>query len=162
MMYRGVFVLIVLVSAVGFAARLVPIDRTASAVQKRSPETDRADLIALENKWLQGQHDQALLNQILADDFLHPVPSGDLLTKEQHIQYAGRRIPAVDRQMRFGDLRIRLYGDVAVVNGVVIASDKQDQVVSRSIFTDVFAFRKGGWQAINAQENQVEAGTPAK
>jgi predicted GNAT superfamily acetyltransferase len=50
-----------------------------------------------------------------------------------------------------------MYGDVGIVNGIVVTSDAHGKDVNRTIFTDVFVYRDGRWQAINAQENKVEA-----
>jgi hypothetical protein len=50
---------------------------------------------------------------------------------------------------------VRLYGDVGIVNGSVIATDENGKELDRTMFTDVFVFRGERWQAVNAQENQV-------
>jgi hypothetical protein len=39
---------------------------------------------------------------------------------------------------------------------MVIASDSAGKELDRTIFTDVFVYREGRWQAVNAQENRVE------
>jgi hypothetical protein len=39
---------------------------------------------------------------------------------------------------------------------MVAASDGGGKELDRSVFTDVFAYREGRWQAVNAQENRVE------
>jgi hypothetical protein len=51
---------------------------------------------------------------------------------------------------------VRIYGTAGIVNGVVVATDKSGGVVKKIIFTDVFAFRDGHWQAVNAQENDYQ------
>jgi hypothetical protein len=48
---------------------------------------DRAALEALERQWLASEHDRSILQQILADDFLHPVAAGVVLTQTQHIEW---------------------------------------------------------------------------
>jgi hypothetical protein len=45
---------------------------------------------------------------------------------------------------------------VGIVNGTVITSDGHGKEVDRTVFTDVFAYHDGRWQAVNAQENRVE------
>jgi hypothetical protein len=130
-----------------------------SSAQGRTEARDVAALTALENEWLNGQNNGALLERILADDFLHPVPSGDLLSKREHIQYVVKRSTPAGRKLKFDNLHIRIYGDVGIVNGVVVANDESGKEVSRSIFTDVFVFRQGQWRAVSAQENLVETGT---
>jgi Domain of unknown function (DUF4440) len=127
----------------------------AVARPERNPEQDRQALIALENAWLKGEHDAAVLDATLASDFVHPVVTGDFLTKEQHIYYSSRHVPPSNLRKRFGNLSVRVYGDVGIVNGIVVTSDEHGKDVTRAIFTDVFVYRDGRWQAINAQENKV-------
>jgi hypothetical protein len=47
-------------------------------------------------------------------------------------------------------LNVRLYGDTAIVNGSVIAADDNGEL-ERTMFTDVFVYRDGRWQAVNAR-----------
>jgi len=121
----------------------------------RSPEAARKTLLALEDEWLHAR-DAATLGWILADDFVHPVSQGVFLSKAEHIEWYVQHLPPLDRKTRFEQVRVRIYGDTAVVNGVVIASDESGKEVERSVFTDVFVYRDGRWQAVNAQENRVE------
>jgi len=129
---------------------------------QRSAAQDKAALIELENTWLKGEHEAAVLERMLAPDFVHPVVTGDFLTKAQHIYYSTRRRPPANLRQSFDQLNVRLYGDVGIVNGIVVTSDKEGKQLDRSIFTDVFAYREGAWQAVNAQENKVEQLTPPR
>jgi hypothetical protein len=52
----------------------------------RNNKRDSDALIALENQWLKNEHNAGELERILASDFLHPVVTGDVLTKTQHIE----------------------------------------------------------------------------
>ena len=52
---------------------------------------------------------------------------------------------------------MRIYGTAAIVNGMVVTNDKAGKVLNKSVFTDVFAYRNGRWQAVNAQENDYQA-----
>lgn len=130
--------------------------RATDRATQRTVEHDRQALISLENDWLAAEHDAAALERILAADFVHPVVTGNFLTKTQHIFYSTKYLPSANLKHRFEQMSVRLYGDVGIVNGIVIASDEHGQDVDKSIFTDVFAYRDGKWQAINAQENRVE------
>jgi Domain of unknown function (DUF4440) len=143
---------------VGLAAILIWLTHMSAgkATPQRTTEQDRQALIALENKWLEGEHDAAVLGSILASDFIHPVVTGDFLTKAQHIHYSTRHVPPANLRNRFDNLSVRIYGDVGIVNGIVVTSDEHGKDVNRTIFTDVFVYRDGRWQAINAQENKVE------
>ena len=47
---------------------------------QRNPEKDSQTITQLESEWLVAR-DAATFDQILADDFAHPVPTGDFLTR---------------------------------------------------------------------------------
>ena len=129
-----------------------------------SDKQDRATLIALENEWLANLHNPVALEKILAADFVHPLPTGDFVTKAQHIQFVSTHLPPPNRKQRLDQMQVRVYGDVGIVNGIVLTTDEQgssgirgNPEVERSIFTDVFVRRNGRWEAVNAQENEVKA-----
>lgn len=126
----------------------------ASAEQRRSAEADRQTLVALENEWLNAR-DAATLERILAADFVHPVFTGDFLTKAQHIDWVVNHPPPANVKHRFDALNVRLYGDTGIATGIVVASDETGKEIDRTVFTDVFVYRAGRWQAVNAQETRV-------
>jgi hypothetical protein len=123
--------------------------------QQRTVESDREALIALENKWLRSEHRATELDSILASDFVHPVVTGDLLDKAQHIHFSSTHLPPANLQNHFDGLKVRLYGNVGIVNGLVVTTNDKGEEVRRTVFTDVFVYRDQRWQAINAQENEV-------
>lgn len=120
-------------------------------IETPPPEADDERTIAgLEGEWLVAR-DRETLDRILADDFVHPVPSGDFVTKTEHIAWVVARPRPAGRAPLFSGLRVRIYGDIAIATGSVVNGG------DRTVFTDVFARRDGRWQAINAQENAVQA-----
>jgi hypothetical protein len=127
----------------------------SALAQQRTAESDREALIALENKWLRAEHSATELDSILASDFVHPVVTGDLLNKAQHIHFSSTHLPPPNLQNRFDNLKVRLYGDVGIVNGLVITTNEKGEEVRRTVFTDVFVYRDQRWQAVNSQENEV-------
>lgn len=68
----------------------------AAPAAARSREGDRAALLAIEQQWLAGAGDAETLSRILADDFVHPVPTGDMLSKAQHIRWSSAHPPPRD------------------------------------------------------------------
>jgi hypothetical protein len=158
MNFRCTIALILAAFSAGSILRL-PIADVAKG-QERSIGGDRQALISLENDWLTGEHNSATLDRILAADFVHPVTTGDFLDKSQHISYSTKHLPPANLRRRFDHLNVRLYGDVGIVNGIVITSNELGKDVDRSIFTDVFVYRDGRWQAVNAQENRVQRMQP--
>ncbi len=118
-------------------------------------ERRRQALLRVEEEWLRAR-DAATLERILADDFVHPVPPGYFLSKAEHIDWFVKHPPPAGLVQRFEHLRTRIYGPVGIVNGEVVASQAGGPE-QRTVFTDVFEWRDGRWQAVNAQENAVGA-----
>src|SRR5579884_1956002 len=117
----------------------------------RGGSSAEQDVRKLERRWLQNEDNPAALESILAPDFIH-VGTYGFVTKQQQIDFM-RKHPRADSQKRiFEELRIRVYGEVAVANGVVRAIGPEAGDVKFTAFTDVFVRRKGAWQAVNAQE----------
>jgi uncharacterized protein DUF4440 len=141
-------------SVVALAALTFCVVGVARGQQPRSPDRDRQALVALENEWLNA-HDSLTLNRILAPDFVHPVVSGDFLSKTEHVAWVVAHPRPADRRYTFGRLDVRLFGDVGIASGIVIASDLQGREIDRTSFTDVFVYREGRWQAVGAQETLV-------
>jgi hypothetical protein len=100
--------------------------------------------------------DSATLVGILAPDFVHPVASGDFLTRAQHIAWVVAHPPDTTIARRLADMRVRLYGTTAVVTGTVIRS-RDGAEVGRNVFTDVFVKRAGRWRAVSAEETLVRS-----
>ena len=131
--------------------------QSLAGVVIRNSNRDREALVALENKWLKNEHNVSELQNILGADFLYPVVTGDLLTKAQHIKFSLTRPTPADVTKHFESLHVRVYGDVGIVNGLVVKTGKDGNAAGRTVFTDVFVYREGRWQAINAQENAVQS-----
>ena len=110
-------------------------------------------IVQLENRWLQAEDDPEVLQSILADDFIHVLPVG-FITKEEQIRYLRSRQPnRKGKTKHFEDLRVRVFGTAAIANGIVVASENGK--IDKTVFTDVFAYRHGEWQAVNAQETPL-------
>ena len=121
------------------------------AATQATPDKAQAEIIKLEDRWLASEDDPAALESILADDFIHVLPMG-ITTKQQQIDFL-RKHPSVRHEKRhFNNLRVRIYGDVGIANGAVIATNEKG-AVRKTYFTDVFVRRNDRWQAVNAQEN---------
>jgi hypothetical protein len=132
------------------------------AQQQRTPERDSAAVLALEHEWI-GTRDSATLDHLLAPDFLHPVPTGQIITKTEHIRWwvTAHSSPS-NFQSRFDQLDVRVFGDAAIADGSVITTDRSGDEVGRNVFSDVFLYRSGRWQAVNAQETNVVTGPPPR
>lgn len=134
---------------------------TEVGAMPRTAEQDRQALIALENEWLENERNPAALEHILAPDFVHAVLTGDFLTKAEHISWCTKHPQPANLKSRFEKLEVRMYGDVGIASGIVATGDGSKDI-DRTVFTDVFAYRSGHWQAIHAQETTVRQPPVAK
>lgn len=120
---------------------------------KAQPDTtaDRAAIDSLERAWLLAR-DTVVLSRILAPDFVHVVPTGQTIGRAEHMAWAASHPRPAWVRVRFDALRVRLYGDAAIANGIVSARDSAGRPMTRTAFTDVFVRRDGRWRAVSAQE----------
>jgi hypothetical protein len=67
--------------------------------------------------------------------------------------------PATYLSRRFENVRVRMYGDAAVVTGTVgndtSVAESSVNGLPRTIFTDVLVWREGRWQAVTSQETAI-------
>jgi hypothetical protein len=152
--YRISSLIIPLIAATPLTLLPAPQNIMGRSTPQRSADGDRQTLIELEREWLMA-NDASTLNRILASDFVHPVFTGDFLTKTEHIDWVTRHPRPANIKPRFERLDVRLYGDMAIANGIVVTSDESGKEIGRNVFTDVFAYRNGRWEAINGQETDV-------
>lgn len=125
---------------------------TTFAQQDRNRSKDREAITRLENEWLHAK-DAATLDRILAPDFVHVIPVDHFMNKQEHIDWHMKHPEPEEHHTKFDKFNVRFYGHTAIVNGSVIAINLLGKVLERTMFTDVFVFRDGKWQAVNAQEN---------
>jgi hypothetical protein len=130
--------------------------RDSVAAQVSDTVAARAELLGLESRWL-AAHDSATLARILAPDFVHPVASGNFLTRAQHIAWVVAHPPDTTIARRFADMRVRFYGTTAIVTGTVVRS-REGVEIGRNVFTDVFVKRNDRWRAVSAEETVVSGG----
>ena len=112
---------------------------------------DEKQLLDLEQRWLAAgeQRDIPLLKEILGDDFVDVSYQGRLRNKTDHL--AATLAPSKSRQT-LEELKVRLYGDTGIVNGLDVTVTQDGSATDKVRFTDVFVKRAGRWQAVSAQE----------
>src|SRR5215469_15630573 len=143
----------VIVSGVVLFTR--PLSLSSQGASGPGPEEkSKQELLGLENHWLQVEDDPGALESILASDFLHVVPAG-IITRDEQLSFMRRHPRREQGAKHFENLHVRVYGNIGIVNGAVVAAAKEG--AQKTLFTDVFAYRDGKWQAVNAQELPVGA-----
>lgn len=148
-------------STIGWGCAVVALAATfrSTAAQSSHVRADSDTVVSLEHAWL-ASGDSATLERILAPDFLHPVSTGDIIDKSEHIAFVTKHPRPTAVHTRFERLDVRLYGSTAIATGIVDAVQDGPAGVRRTVFTDVFVKRGGRWQAVSAQESEVAQRRP--
>ena len=84
------------------------------------------------------------------------LPAG-FITKNDQLAYLRKHPNAFPGTKHFEELRVRIYGDVAIATGIVNTIQDPGAKAKRNSFTDVFVRRNGKWLAVNAQELPLQA-----
>jgi len=86
-------------------------------------------------------------DQILADDFLCSNPDGTLIDREAFLTQTAQPVKISNLQAH--DVNIRLMGDFAIIHARTTYA-RPDGQPGAGRYTDVWARRKGSWQAVSA------------
>jgi len=131
----------------------LPLAACASAQPRSS-----AELLRIEHRWVQAlqEHDTDFLSALLADGFLDSTFRGGTRTREDVL--TSPRVEPRYHSIRLDDLKVRFFGQTAIVTGVNVLESVDDPASQVQIrFTDVFVQQAGRWRAVAAQET-VRAG----
>jgi ketosteroid isomerase-like protein len=144
---------ICLLSSVLFAAVTVQAQQTKTNSDAAISET----LQAMEHAWLNAEknHDTAAFEKIVADDWIALGPDGKSQTKaERAAEIKATHITSAT----MGDMRVRVFGDTAVVTGTDDEITMEDGKKSSDHYawTDVFVKRNGKWLAVASQTAQIK------
>jgi len=119
-------------------------------------QTTRAaeqDIIKLEQTVTDAQFkkDRAALERLLADDYLYTHSNGSVLNKAQEIaESMSSDVQWTDS--KFADLKVRIFGDVAVLTGrQTIRGAAKGYVPGPRRITYIFVKRNGRWQHVGGQ-----------
>lgn len=143
------------------------VGRPAAAVERTSPPApavpadparDEAELVRLEQAYAEAliAKDRAFLMRFYAADWRGGNWMGFWSKSTMLKSVLSERY--VVRSMKLRDLKVRLLGDVAIVQGVdeeVTAVDGKD-TSGKWAFTDIFARRDGEWVAVASHTSEVE------
>jgi len=104
------------------------------------------------NAYTQG--DTRTLERLLADDLTDTNPTGFVSTKQAILKSIK---PNSNLTFDGSRLNARVYGDAAVVTGIVAARFKQGdkEIAEYYRVTDTFIKRKNAWQMVATQQNRI-------
>ena len=134
----------------------------AVPVQAEQPKADSDAAIsqtlqAMEQAWLDAEknNDAAAFEQIVADDWIAVNPDGKSQTKAER---AAEIKTAHVVSATLGDMRVRVFGDTAVVTGtddeITMTDGKKSS--DHYVWSDVFLKRNGKWLAVASQTAQIK------
>ena len=116
-------------------------------------------ILALEKQWsVANVHkDVAALERIMADDYIGIEAVGVVQTKAQEIGDIKTGDVVVEAEEPT-EMKVRLYGDVAVVTGHLLVQDVREGKSGHHevVFTDIWVKRDGRWQVVNYQGTQLK------
>lgn len=120
--------------------------------------SDKDALIEVERAWGNAllKKDVAGFSRCLADEWVLITSDGSRVTKAVALADLKSGALKID-SFRLDDVTVRLYGNTAVVRGLITEKSKlRDKDTSgKSRFTDVFVKRDGRWQAVASHESNL-------
>jgi len=132
----------------------------AQAQTPAQTETGKVEqeLITLENGWADAvvKKDVAFLDRILADDYLFTDPFGTVFNKAQTLASVKSGDDVVTSAVN-DDMKVRVYGDVAVVTGRWTSKEtlKSTDISGQQRWTDTWVKRAGRWQCVAGHSSRI-------
>lgn len=130
-------------------------------VQKPAPASkDEQELRRLEDEWLGSylRGDKTTFDRIVADDFTGTDESATIRNKMQERELIQPPPPSIKTSLTNDDLRVRIFGDAAIVTGRIVAKIQpsgQSDIAFQSRFTDTFLRRQGHWQVASRHYSRL-------
>jgi len=115
------------------------------------------ELRNLEREWEEAltRRDVAMLDRLMAEDYVLTTVRGEVVNKVRVLEEV--KSAKVTAKVQNTDTAVRVYGNSAVVTGLVLISGRfNDQDVStQSRYMKVYVKRRGRWQVVAAQATLV-------
>jgi Domain of unknown function (DUF4440) len=129
-----------------------------NTVQAQSAKIDydkaRQYITESEKQWAESvaSGDSTSVQRILADDFIGVDTKGFQYSKEQEVHNTPGG-PKYFKSNHLNDIKIRFYGDMAVVQGDEIwVRYSGEPLTGRFVWTDTWLFRNDKWQVVAAED----------
>lgn len=120
--------------------------------------SDADVLIQLENDWGNAllRQDVDAFSRYVADDCILTTSNGRLITKKRVQADISRGALRIE-SFRLDDVKVRVYGDAAIVLGTILEKSKLNEKDTSGgrRFIDVFVKLDGRWQAVASHESRV-------
>jgi len=105
--------------------------------------------------------DMAFLERVLHKDYTHYRPRGTAETRAEYLENRKRGVVHFDLLVS-DEIKVRLYGDAAVVTGRSTAKgkDQQGAIDDQRLWTRVFVRQDGRWQVVHFQATPIQRAKP--
>jgi ketosteroid isomerase-like protein len=132
----------------------------AGAASFRASGADPASLAEVDASWnaLRLAGDAAALDRLLVDDWLLTHSDGRVQTKREYLdELATRR--RTNQGIANEDVRVRQYGDTAIVTGTSVQRGVSDgkPFEGRFRFTRAWVRRDGAWRMVASHSSRITA-----
>jgi len=145
-----------LVIALLIAAETPAFAQTPARMPEQNNSVEQA-VLKVTQEWLAAdeRHDRAALNRIIADDFLGTGPVGTTVSKKDIIPQEGTAADAHGLSINGQDIKVRVFGDTAIVTGRGVPKTREQEERGELRFTLVFVRRVDSWQMVAAHLSAV-------
>jgi ketosteroid isomerase-like protein len=151
--FRGTAACILLVATLGLV-----LPRSAYALPRHENHALHKEIEALEMQWRQAviANDVGQMDHLLADDYIGISANGTVETKAQAL--ALRKAGTVKiSQLDLTDLKVRVYGDTAVVTSQadLQGTNGQSNISGNYRYTRVYNRRLGQWKIVSFEASRM-------
>jgi ketosteroid isomerase-like protein len=131
---------------------------TAWALPHRDSHAIRKQIEALEMEWRDAElsNNVSQMGKLLSDDYIGITANGTVVTKAQEL--AQRRAGTVRIQsLDITDLKVRVYGDTAVVTSkaALVGENGQSDISGNYRYTRVYNKRLGRWKIVSFEASRM-------
>jgi len=108
------------------------------------------------------RRDASVHERLFAADYTYTPGNGNIMGREEHMSFTKSAAVEV-KSLRSEDLRVRIYGDTAVVTGMWVSVDRRagrEFAERRNRYLLVYVRRAGRWQIVAEQRTGVAAQNP--
>ena len=120
------------------------------------------EVARLNRRWMESyvRGDVGFLERYLADDYSSTFPDGSVLDKKGEIEALRSGAIALE-EMTPSEMKVRLYGETAVITGQSRIRAKANEISGEYRFTDIWVKRGEGWSAVASQVTRISKGDGA-
>jgi ketosteroid isomerase-like protein len=157
-MNRRVFTLVTVSSLVALVGLLMASDGASQKKDSGMKDKAEEELAAVEKAWAQAfvKNDAEAIGRFMADDWTIIGPDGSMMDKSNFLGVI-KSGTLTHEVMEFDDMKVRVYGDVAVVTSRSTSKGKfKGQAFSElERSSDVFVKQKGQWKCVLTQLTRI-------